>query len=67
MELFLVTGTLQTQHYTGGCHTEQVLRIVEASSAEEAEEKFAKEYEKESWDYGILYTMQSAQALPVIR
>ena len=66
--LFLVTGTVvYTEYYESGSKETIEIRIVEADSENEAEEKFSDHFESKSSEYSHYYRTRYVKAHSVIK
>jgi hypothetical protein len=58
---FLVTATLETTHYMAKSTKEEIMRLVEADSEDEAEQKFRKHFEDKRREYDVSYWVQGVE------
>lgn len=59
--LFLVQGQIHITQYMGKTTKEDVIRIVRADDADQAEEKFRKHYEDMTDEYSVYYSVYSME------
>lgn len=59
--LFLVQGQIHITQYMGKTTKEDVLRIVRADDADQAEEKFRKHFEGMTNEYSVYYSVYSVE------
>ena len=55
MTIYLIQGVLETSHYMGKTEKEKIIRLVQAETESEAEEKFVKHFADQTVEYATYY------------